>query len=73
MFEQRPNQTSSRKLIPRYFRYETVNAIVERVVDGEKHRGLIYHTQGAGKTLSMLWAAINLHGREQLPRIQPCA
>ncbi|GAA4153942.1 HsdR family type I site-specific deoxyribonuclease [Gryllotalpicola daejeonensis] len=64
MFENRPGQ-QPRKLVPRYFQYETVNRIVSRVVDGSKHRGLIYHTQGAGKTLSMLWAAINLSNQAE--------
>lgn len=48
------------KIIPRYFQFETVEAIVKRVVEGQRKRGLIYHTQGSGKTLAMTWAATQL-------------
>ncbi|HZY95145.1 MAG TPA: HsdR family type I site-specific deoxyribonuclease [Candidatus Bathyarchaeia archaeon] len=37
-----------------------VNKIVERVLDGDKKTGLIWHTQGSGKTLTMLFAAWKL-------------
>lgn len=48
------------KLLPRYFQYETVEAIVQRVTAGERKRGLVYHTQGSGKTLAMSWVAMRL-------------
>jgi type I restriction enzyme R subunit len=51
---------SMTKILPRYFQHETVEAIVKRVVAGTPRRGLIYHTQGSGKTLAMSWAASRL-------------
>lgn len=48
------------KIVPRYFQHETVEAIVGRVVAASPRRGLIYHTQGSGKTLAMSWAAARL-------------
>jgi type I restriction enzyme R subunit len=48
------------KIVPRYFQHETVEAIVDRVVAGTPRRGLVYHTQGSGKTLAMSWAAARL-------------
>ncbi|MBK6857823.1 MAG: HsdR family type I site-specific deoxyribonuclease [Microthrixaceae bacterium] len=53
------NDTGSRltKIIARYTQYEAVNLIVERALDPERKRGLIYHTQGSGKTLAMVFAA----------------
>lgn len=48
---------SLNKLLARYTQYEAVNRIVERVKDPDKRKGLIYHTQGSGKTLAMVFAA----------------
>ncbi|MBG6214308.1 type I restriction enzyme R subunit [Cryobacterium sp. CAN_C3] len=48
------------KIVPRYFQVETVEAILDRVVTGTPRKGLIYHTQGSGKTLAMSWAAARL-------------
>ncbi|UPM42058.1 type I restriction endonuclease subunit R [Halocatena salina] len=48
------------KIIPRYMQYNTVNAILDRVRTGEHKRGLIWHTQGSGKSFTMLYAADNL-------------
>jgi type I restriction enzyme R subunit len=48
------------KLICRYQQYHTVNQIVERVIDGQIKKGLIWHFQGSGKSLLMLFAAQKL-------------
>jgi type I restriction enzyme R subunit len=48
------------KIVPRYFQVETVEAILARVTAGSPRKGLIYHTQGSGKTLAMAWAAARL-------------
>lgn len=45
------------KIICRYQQYEGANAIVERVVRGYPKKGLIWHFQGSGKSLLMLFAA----------------
>jgi type I restriction enzyme R subunit len=42
------------------------NKIVERALDGKKRTGLIWHTQGSGKTLTMLFAAWKLKKFGQL-------
>lgn len=49
-----------KKILPRYFQYEAVEKIVARVTSEPGSRGLIYHTQGSGKTLTMSWVAIRL-------------
>jgi type I restriction enzyme R subunit len=48
------------KLICRYQQYEATNKIVERVVAGYPKKGLIWHFQGSGKSLLMLFAAQKL-------------
>ena len=48
------------KIIARYQQYEGTNKIVERVVAGHPKRGLIWHFQGSGKSLLMLFAARKL-------------
>lgn len=45
------------KLLARYTQYEAVNLIVDRAKVAGKRKGLIYHTQGSGKTLAMVFAA----------------
>ncbi|MBI5649058.1 MAG: HsdR family type I site-specific deoxyribonuclease [Chloroflexi bacterium] len=48
------------KVVCRYQQYEGANAIVERVVEGKIKKGLIWHFQGSGKSLLMLFAAQKL-------------
>lgn len=48
------------KLIPRYPQVEAVAAIVDRVKDPHRSRGLIWHYQGSGKTLTQAYAALAL-------------
>ena len=48
------------KIIARYQQYEATNKIVERVVAGRPKKGLIWHFQGSGKSLLMLFAARKL-------------
>ena len=45
------------KLLPRYPQYEAAKQIVERVKNGKIRKGLIWHFQGSGKSLLMLYAA----------------
>jgi len=49
------------KLLPRYFQYESVEKIVARATSDAGSRGLVYHTQGSGKTLTMSWVASRLY------------
>lgn len=46
-----------KKLLARYIQYEAVQLIIERTKDAKKRKGLIYYTQGSGKTLAMVLAA----------------
>ena len=48
------------KLICRFQQYEGANRIVERVRKGIERQGLIWHFQGSGKSLLMLFAAQKL-------------
>lgn len=48
------------KLIARYQQYEGANQIVARVSDGRVRKGLIWHFQGSGKSLLMVFAALKL-------------
>ena len=53
------------KIIARYQQYEAANKLVERVVAGHPKKGLVWHFQGSGKSLLMLFAArkLRLHRR----------
>jgi type I restriction enzyme, R subunit len=48
------------KVILRQHQMRAVEKVVERVQVGEKKRGLIWHTQGSGKTLTMITIASQL-------------
>jgi type I restriction enzyme R subunit len=48
------------KKITRYQQMRATNKIVQRVIDGSKKRGLIWHTQGSGKSLTMFFTAWKL-------------
>lgn len=64
VFEREKEQTI--KKIARYQQIRATNKIVERVVDGSKKRGLIWHTQGSGKSLTMFFSAWKLRFDEKL-------
>ena len=54
------------KLIARYQQYHAVNKIVQRVVLGKTRKGLIWHFQGSGKSLLMVFAAQKLRANPLL-------
>lgn len=54
------------KLLPRYPQYEAAKAIVARVKIQDARNGLIWHFQGSGKSLLMLFAAQMLKAAPQL-------
>lgn len=64
VFEKEKEQTI--KKMGRYQQIRATNKIVERVVDGSKKRGLIWHTQGSGKSLTMFFSAWKLRFDESL-------
>jgi hypothetical protein len=59
------------KIIARYQQVDGVNKIVERVVAGQPRKGLIWHFQGSGKSLLMLFAArkLRLHPALKNPTV----
>ena len=54
------------KVICRYQQYEGANAIVERVLNGYPRQGLIWHFQGSGKSLLMVFAAQKIRMQQAL-------
>jgi type I restriction enzyme R subunit len=54
------------KIICRYQQYWTTNQIVDRVVKGYPKKGLIWHFQGSGKSLLMVFAAQKLRMHPKL-------
>lgn len=60
VFEREPDTGLTIKKICRYQQFRAVNKMVDRVVAGEHKRGLVWHTQGSGKSLTMVFAALKL-------------
>jgi len=65
VFETKKGKTI--KKVARYQQFEAVNDIVDRVVslvgkpaDAQDRTGLVWHTQGSGKSLTMIFAAYKL-------------
>jgi len=61
VFETDDNQTI--KKMCRYQQYRAVNRIVERVLENRppgERQGLVWHTQGSGKSLTMVFTALKL-------------
>ena len=54
------------KIICRYQQYESANLMVARVVKGYPKKGLIWHFQGSGKSLLMVFAAQKLRMHRKL-------
>ena len=51
------------KKLPRYQQYRAVSAAMQRLTEGrrpEERGGVVWHTQGSGKSLTMLWLATKL-------------
>ena len=59
------------KIIARYQQVDGVNKIIERVLAGRPRKGLIWHFQGSGKSLLMLFAArkLRLHTALKNPTV----
>lgn len=54
------------KVICRYQQFEGANAIIQRVLEGKTKQGLIWHFQGSGKSLLMVFAAQKLRMMPEL-------
>ncbi|HOD98598.1 MAG TPA: HsdR family type I site-specific deoxyribonuclease [Bacteroidales bacterium] len=59
------------KIVARYQQFDGANKIVDRVVAGYPKKGLIWHFQGSGKSLLMLFAArkLRLHPALKNPTV----
>jgi type I restriction enzyme R subunit len=55
-----------RKKIAMYQQVSAANKIVSRVLEGSHRSGLVWHTQGSGKSLTMLFAAWKLKKSPEL-------
>jgi type I restriction enzyme R subunit len=53
------------KKICRYQQFTAVNKILKRVTREDEKRGIIWHWQGSGKSLTMLFAAVKLRREEK--------
>ncbi len=58
IFETREGLTT--KKLTRYQQYRAADKIVRRVKHGEYDRGIVWHTQGSGKSLTMIFTARKL-------------
>ena len=57
------------KKLPRYQQYRAVTAAMNRVTKGKRpgdRGGVVWHTQGSGKSLTMLWLATKLRREPSL-------
>lgn len=59
------------KIICRYQQYEAANLIVDRVIKGYPKKGLIWHFQGSGKSLLMVFASqkLRMHPKLKNPTV----
>lgn len=60
VFEVDPDTKAKIKKVCRYQQFRAVNKAVQRVADGKLKKGLIWHTQGSGKSLTMVFLALKL-------------
>lgn len=60
------NSKKKIKVVCRYQQYEGANMLVNRVLEGQIKKGLIWHFQGSGKSLLMLFAAQKLRKQVEL-------
>jgi len=63
VFEQ--ERTGTVKKICRYQQFTAVNKILNRVTREDEKRGIVWHWQGSGKSLTMLFAAVKLRREEK--------
>jgi len=53
------------KKVCRYQQFTAVNKILKRVISEDEKRGIIWHWQGSGKSLTMLFTAVKLKREEK--------
>ena len=67
IFQSKDDQLT--KIVLRQHQTRAVEKVIERVHDPNRHRGLVWHTQGSGKTLTMITIAARLlRGGEQIEK-----
>jgi type I restriction enzyme, R subunit len=54
------------KIIARFQQFQATNLVVERVLRGKIKQGLIWHFQGSGKSLLMVFTALKLRAMAEL-------
>lgn len=54
------------KIIARFQQFQATNLVVERVLHGKIKQGLIWHFQGSGKSLLMVFTALKLRAMAEL-------
>ena len=64
VFEKEKGRTT--KKICRYQQFRATNLIVDRVIEGKKKKGLVWHTQGSGKSITMFYTAWKLRFEPRL-------
>ena len=67
----REEHSEIKKIVCRYMQYRAANKIYQRVINNlegkeEKNKGLIWHWQGSGKTLTMIFATHKLYSARKL-------
>jgi len=60
VFETDPETGRKIKKICRYQQFRAVSKAVQRVAEGIHRKGLVWHTQGSGKSLTMVFLALKL-------------
>lgn len=60
VFETDPATGATVKKMCRYQQYRAACRIADRAYDSEHRRGLVWHTQGSGKSLTMVFSALRL-------------
>jgi type I restriction enzyme, R subunit len=60
-----PDRERTVKKVCRYQQFRAVNKILKRVTDEDEKRGIIWHWQGSGKSLTMLYTAVKLRREEE--------
>jgi type I restriction enzyme R subunit len=53
------------KKVCRYQQFRAVNKMLRRVTEEDEKRGIVWHWQGSGKSLTMLFAAVKLRREEK--------
>ena len=64
-----PDQGRMVKKLPRYQQYRAVSAAMRRILSEsrpEERGGVVWHTQGSGKSLTMLWLATKIRREPHL-------